>query len=250
MNERTRIVGHQALADRMGWTSRAVATSIFGRAEVRRRAGNPLPGDLPAADGYQKDGSHQRPWWYEDTIAAWAASRPSAVRAARNRPDGTKTCVKCEETKPLSEFSSYVDKRRGPEPRLQAKCKTCRMKNALDWNGRNPDRANAANRKWKKKTERYYKARRYGLTEIELAAMEAAQQGICLICGEFAENGLFIDHCHATGVVRGLLCGQCNLGLGAFRDNPKRLLRAIWYLKTRCNGVFAEPDRDGVGRVA
>lgn len=162
-----------------------------------------------------------------------------------------KVCSKCGESKPLSEYHTYADKRpgRSGERRPMAKCKTCHMKVALSWNERNRERAAAANARWKQKTRRKYKARLYGLTEIELAAMEAAQQGICLICGEFAEP-LYVDHDHETGVVRGLLCGQCNLGLGAFRDDPKRLLRAIRYLGVTRDGIFAEPDRARPGRVA
>lgn len=65
------------------------------------------------------------------------------------------------------------------------------------------------------------------------------QGGKCAICkvappgGVFRENEkatLCVDHDHATGEVRGLLCGQCNTGLGMFRDNPANLQRAIEYL--------------------
>ncbi|MFE6682575.1 endonuclease domain-containing protein [Streptomyces sp. NPDC057729] len=52
-------------------------------------------------------------------------------------------------------------------------------------------------------TRRHYRARRYGLTEAQLDAMEAEQEGRCLICG--AADRLVIDHCHATGKVRGPL---------------------------------------------
>lgn len=121
------------------------------------------------------------------------------------------------------------------------------MRVASDWNRRNYERWADTDKRSKKKNYRKRKARLYGLTEIELAAMEAAQQGICLICEEFAENGLRIDHDHATGVVRGLLCNACNLGHGAFRDDPLRLLRAARYLRKTRSAIFAEPDRTGTG---
>lgn len=249
MTERTRIMGHYALAEYMGWASRQVSASMFSRSERRRETGTSRPGDMPPADGYEKRGSNLTPWWFEDTIATWEAGRPSALQAARDLPDGLKVCSKCGETKPLGEYHAYADKRHGGEQRPMAKCKTCRMKVAQAWNERNPERAAAATARWKQKTKRYYKARRYGLTETELEAMEATQQGLCLICREFAEP-LFIDHDHKDGHVRGLLCGPCNLGLGAFRDDPVRLLRAIRYLRKTANGVFAPADRDSPGRVA
>lgn len=60
----------------------------------------------------------------------------------------------------------------------------------------------------------------------QYAEMVARQKGRCAICGDPPGNrGLSIDHCHATGVVRGLLCTNCNQALGKFRDDP-RLMRA------------------------
>ena len=59
-------------------------------------------------------------------------------------------------------------------------------------------------------------------------------EGTCEIClnYEFGRR-LCRDHNHKTGAQRGLLCTNCNLGLGNFKDNPELLLRAIEYLKTR-----------------
>lgn len=74
----------------------------------------------------------------------------------------------------------------------------------------------------------------YGLTIDQVAAMEKGQKGRCGICKTpFGVKGFHIDHCHATGVVRGLLCAPCNQGLGFFGDNPETLRRAIRYLKAR-----------------
>lgn len=59
-----------------------------------------------------------------------------------------------------------------------------------------------------------------------------SQGGLCAICGrsESLEQALALDHCHKTGRLRGLLCMQCNTGLGMFRDNPETLQAAIDYL--------------------
>ena len=60
--------------------------------------------------------------------------------------------------------------------------------------------------------------------------MEAAQDGRCAICGAVSGR-LFVDHCHTTGNVRGLLCVACNNALGQFRDSVSALRRAIDYLE-------------------
>lgn len=77
--------------------------------------------------------------------------------------------------------------------------------------------------------------RKYGITLAEYDFMAAAQCGKCAICG-IDESGvkhgrLHVDHCHETNKVRGLLCNNCNHGLGKFKDNPKLLSEAIKYLE-------------------
>jgi hypothetical protein len=59
------------------------------------------------------------------------------------------------------------------------------------------------------------------------------QNGVCKIChGPPAEGSrLYVDHCHNSEVVRGLLCRACNTGIGQFKDNTDLLMRAIEYLQ-------------------
>jgi hypothetical protein len=59
----------------------------------------------------------------------------------------------------------------------------------------------------------------YGLTLQKYQAIREAQDGRCAVCRSHATR-LRIDHRHADGIVRGLLCNECNLGLGLFRDDP------------------------------
>lgn len=70
---------------------------------------------------------------------------------------------------------------------------------------------------------------RYGLSPTEFYLLVGSQEEKCAICGEKVK--LHIDHNHKTGEVRGLLCGNCNRGLGLFKDDTRRLSSAIKYLK-------------------
>lgn len=75
------------------------------------------------------------------------------------------------------------------------------------------------------------------MTRAQLDALIAAQGGACAICREplapYFGKGTrtHVDHNHATGAVRGVLCHLCNQGLGKFRDDPARLERAAVYLR-------------------
>lgn len=77
----------------------------------------------------------------------------------------------------------------------------------------------------------------YGLSRTGYQSMLASQGGCCAICMDDAPGGgrrmWCVDHDHATGEVRGLLCVRCNAGLGHFRDNPRLLAYAIEYLRRK-----------------
>lgn len=70
----------------------------------------------------------------------------------------------------------------------------------------------------------------YGLTPENYETMLKEQNNRCKICSETFTSTAHVDHCHTTGKVRGLLCGNCNHGLGKFKDNTKLLQNAITYL--------------------
>lgn len=74
--------------------------------------------------------------------------------------------------------------------------------------------------------------RRYGLTPEQYAAANDNQGGVCAICRRpcARRSRLSVDHDHSTGVVRGLLCDSCNLGIGKFDDDPDLLKSAMEYL--------------------
>ena len=80
---------------------------------------------------------------------------------------------------------------------------------------------------------------RYGITLADYEVLLVNQLGVCAIC-RLPESvlsyktkqpyKLAVDHCHATGKIRGLLCQRCNKGLGLLKDSVRRVLRASRYL--------------------
>lgn len=56
---------------------------------------------------------------------------------------------------------------------------------------------------------------KFGITLVDYKRMYVAQKGKCLLC-EQGFDMLYVDHCHTTGIVRGLLCNQCNIDLGGY----------------------------------
>lgn len=89
--------------------------------------------------------------------------------------------------------------------------------------------------RWRERSAGYMRRYLYGITEDQFAAQLAAQGGKCAICRTDdwpgKGNAPHVDHDHATGRVRGILCGVCNNGLGSFRDDPARLRAAADYLE-------------------
>jgi len=90
-------------------------------------------------------------------------------------------------------------------------------------------------REWHSKRH-YYLKYKYGITEQQYDDMFNAQGSKCAICGstetkDKKRHRLVVDHDHATGAVRGLLCSSCNKALGLFSDSIETMYSAIKYLK-------------------
>lgn len=76
-----------------------------------------------------------------------------------------------------------------------------------------------------------HRLKRYGLTLESTQRLLDLQLGLCKICSKDISKKFHIDHSHATGKVRGLLCNNCNMGLGLFKDDILSLEKAIMYLQ-------------------
>lgn len=87
----------------------------------------------------------------------------------------------------------------------------------------------ATKREWLDSKKYFRLANRYGLSRKFYQHMVETQNGLCAICDKVIN---VVDHDHVTNEVRGLLCNNCNWGLGNFMDNPELLVRAAQYLKS------------------
>lgn len=96
-----------------------------------------------------------------------------------------------------------------------------------DWRKRNPEKVKAAEKeRWKKR--RYSK---YGITRQDYDILVEQQDNCCPGCQrDLDEVDDVIDHCHDSGLVRGILCRQCNQGLGMLKDDPIIVKRLLEYL--------------------
>jgi hypothetical protein len=101
---------------------------------------------------------------------------------------------------------------------LKPYCRPCESKICGDWNKRNPDSTYGAHLK-----------RTYGITLGQYEEMVEAQGGACRICLVVPKKRLNVHHNHDTGEIVGLICWNCNTGLGKFKDNPALLRRAALF---------------------
>jgi hypothetical protein len=92
-----------------------------------------------------------------------------------------------------------------------------------------------------RKSRRHYRlTQRYRIGEHDVEQLIERQGGLCLICRKAAPTA--VDHDHVTAAVRGILCGDCNTGMGQLRDNPWVLRRAIEYLTGGLLGLSRAED--------
>ena len=148
----------------------------------------------------------------------------------------TKKCTKCGIEKPLDKFSRRSDRPLG----VISHCKECCAK----WQREGRSKYRGQWRDWpqdKKERHMYWDRnarlkRKFGIDSARYHEILAEQGGKCAICdssdpGSRRNKHFHVDHCHTTGVVRGLLCAHCNTAIGSMRDSPERLRAAVAYLE-------------------
>ena len=145
----------------------------------------------------------------------------------------SRPCIDCKEIKNIDDF--YL---RTENKRPKSVCKKCDRKRRTNHKRERPE----VNNKWieenRGRTQRNNRnselKRSFGITIDDYESMLKDQGGVCRICG-LEENStglrnLSVDHDHQSGKIRGLLCHNCNTGLGKFKDSEELLKRAIVYL--------------------
>lgn len=156
-----------------------------------------------------------------------------ATRVPKYAPvvDGVLQCSKCKEFKPTDEYVPDGRKANGRKSR----CRTCSYQATAAWRAKNREHLRTTQVAYELATKRRsWLKTKYGLTVEQFEAMVTTQGNVCALCHQ-PQNPKFryldVDHCHATGEVRGLLCRHCNTAIGHFRDDPELLMRAAAYIR-------------------
>ena len=135
-----------------------------------------------------------------------------------------KTCSTCAGVYPVEDFpkdKAYPDGRK-------RQCKHCRNASRREWRRSNPAKHAKESRRWNLRVN-------YGLEPEDYEEILKSQDHRCAVClkheTEVPRQRLYVDHCHDSGEVRGLLCSHCNAGIGNLMDSPALLREALRYVE-------------------
>jgi len=163
--------------------------------------------------------------------------RKRAPNQSKKDLNGEKMCNECKITKPFSEFK--IKNRVGIKPYMYIICKDC-----------------------ENEYQRIYKINNlyrilYNTSREEVQNKLEEQRGGCEICTSAIDLGerdesfrsitkatAVVDHCHKTGKNRGLLCQNCNKGIGFLKDSPEICINAANYLKKYLEEHFKTPIKE------
>lgn len=85
--------------------------------------------------------------------------------------------------------------------------------------------------KYKLSMKEYSLKRKFNLSQEDYNNLLQNQNGVCAICKQICTRALAVDHDHSTNKIRGLLCNNCNRGLGHLKDSITILKEATAYLE-------------------
>lgn len=144
-----------------------------------------------------------------------------------------KVCTRCKILKTLDEFGKQKRKKDGRE----AQCLECVATYRRErWRQNYTPEGHRAQHLWT----------RYKMRPEEYDALLESQQGVCAVCEKpptGKEKYLRVDHCHETGLIRGLLCAACNIGIGTLGDSIEGLEKALAYLRKPDNDRPVQPSK-------
>ena len=159
-----------------------------------------------------------------------------------------KFCSGCNLYLPVERFKKLTTKsalKKNPDGYYWC-CSDCYKNKTWVFNPGEEPKNRKARRRMKIQKRFHTVASVYGLSDEEYLNKINEQNNLCAICGK-KEVGkvLCVDHDHDTGKVRGLLCNNCNIGLGNFKDDINIILSAIGYLQ-KYPKVGEPPEKDKV----
>ena len=134
-----------------------------------------------------------------------------------------KICRLCGQEKNLNKYGFH-----SRDKKYKSECKKCAAEESKEYRIKNRE-------KYLKTQTNTQLKKRYNFSLVEYNVQLKKQDNKCAICKTNVPGGghikrFAVDHCHTTGEIRGLLCSDCNRGLGFFKDNGEVLFQAIQYL--------------------
>lgn len=149
----------------------------------------------------------------------------------------TKTCTKCKQNKPSNKFNTNNRNR----SKLHSICKDCSRKYNHNRYKQNKSKILKLCKKYcldnkdkiSLRTKSRALKRNFNITQEEYDEMLKQQDNTCAICNTdkcSTGRSFAVDHSHTTGKIRGLLCFNCNAGLGHYMDDPGLLIIAAEYI--------------------
>lgn len=129
-------------------------------------------------------------------------------------------CITCNKEKNISEFKKSETIERG----YKGVCNSCQSDK-----------------------EKFHKLKKnYNISKEQYYLLLKEQEHKCKVCKTEFNEKICVDHCHTTGKIRGLLCDNCNRGIGLLKDNKQILENAVLYLDSSCkiplNGEHPNKD--------